>query len=142
MNYEDRFKFDLPANGKTKLETQHDIRLQYLLCNALEGGSNYWYRIDRFNYPEGKSDKDVEFAHLEVPFMKGGSLLISTNGEHPNPDRKDGKWTLNLVKLREGWVTMRHKYPTHYDNAVRENDDAETGDVYLQCCLFGEVIFG
>jgi hypothetical protein len=32
--------------------------------------------------------------------------------------------------------------PRHFADVLNENDDAGTGDVFLQCCLFGEIIFG
>ena len=32
--------------------------------------------------------------------------------------------------------------PHHYADAVTESGDAVTGDVFLQLCLFGKVIFG
>ena len=37
---------------------------------------------------------------------------------------------------------LHDQYPHHYANAITEDHDAETGDVYLQLCLFGELIFG
>lgn len=37
---------------------------------------------------------------------------------------------------------MPVKYPRHWADVLAENDDATTGDVFLQCCLFGECIFG
>lgn len=144
------FRFKLSADSSVemgsiddeKLKTKADQIRQDLLCCAFEGGSNYWYRIDEFSYPAGMSRKDVEFPHLAVPFLKGGSLLISTGGDHQNPNRKDGKWTLNHAALVKGWKLMHDEAPQHYGNAISENSDAETGDVYLQLCLFGEVIFG
>jgi len=37
---------------------------------------------------------------------------------------------------------MAEKYPRHFHNFLEENDDAETGDVFIQCCLFGEIVYG
>ena len=37
---------------------------------------------------------------------------------------------------------MGEHYPWQMENLLQENDDAETSDVFLQCCLFGKVIFG
>jgi hypothetical protein len=34
------------------------------------------------------------------------------------------------------------KYKNHFQNAVNGNDDAETGDVFLQLTVLGDVIFG
>ncbi len=37
---------------------------------------------------------------------------------------------------------MRDKYPKHFGDALAHNDDAYTGDTFIQCALFGEAIFG
>jgi hypothetical protein len=34
------------------------------------------------------------------------------------------------------------RYSHHYADVLNENDDADTGDVFLQLCLFGEVVYG
>ncbi len=113
-------------------------RIEDLLCGAFEGGSNYWYFIEKFNYPEGQNKKSlgIEFAHIELPF-KGGSLTITT------PEEEDGKeYILDEQACIRGLNTMAEKYPRHYADWLAENDDAITADVYLQCCLFGELVYG
>jgi hypothetical protein len=37
---------------------------------------------------------------------------------------------------------MAADYPRHFADLVNENDDADTGDAFVQCCVFGEVIYG
>lgn len=114
-----------------------------LLCCAFEGGSNYWYCIEREVFPKGVDRGSVEYPHIDLPFMRGARLEISADGGlHANPDRKDGLWVLNLTAVERGWKLLREKGAHHYDNAITEDFDAETGDVFLQLCLFGEVIFG
>lgn len=112
-----------------------------LLCCALEGGSNYWYWIDKFAYPKGKTRDSYQFAHLEVPFAKGGALLIYAE-DHANPARKDKLWVLDANTLARGWKLMHDVQPRHYGDAIAGEFDADTGDVFLQLSLFGDVIFG
>jgi len=148
-----------------------DERIQDLLCNALEGGSNYWYWIEKLHYPnkcpkcgrilispicygrdnigadnpshdgvkaipQTKEDLGIEFAHLELPF-KGGYIEFSDledeEAEHKN---------LTIEAIQRGVKIMAEKYPRHFGDWIAENDDATTGDVFLQCCLFGEVVYG
>ncbi len=112
-------------------------RLQDLLCNALEGGSNYWYFIKSFNYPEGQNKESlgIEFAHVELPF-KGGSLTIV------DIEEQDGEeWKLDIEAIRKGTELMAEKYPNHFSDVLAENDDACTADVWLQMCLFGELVY-
>lgn len=112
-----------------------DQRIQDLLCCALEGGSNYWIAGYRKEYPIGKARGDYEFPHLELPLAEGGSLIISPGeGEEPR--------TLDRVACFRGLQIMAEKYPKHFADFLAENEDADTGDIFLQCALFGEVIFG
>jgi len=109
---------------------------EYLLCSAFEGGSNYWYRIEDYKYPEGKAKKDFEFPYIELPFS-GGVVKV----RDMEADVKK-VYLLNGRALKRGWKVMLEKYPHHYADAVTGQHDAITGDVFLQCCLFGDVIYG
>lgn len=116
---------------------------EYLLCNAFEGGSNYWYFIEKFQYPKGKTRKDFEYPHLELP-IKGGALTIKDmEGDQGTGEHAKAKlYRLDLKALERGWKIMHDKYPHHYADAITGQDDATTGDVFLQCCVFGDVIYG
>lgn len=122
-------------------KTEKAQAISDLLCSAFEGGSNYWYRIEKYVYPPGKGRKDVEFPHIEVPSMQGGALLISAD-DHWNPKDKRGLWRLDPEALERGWNIMVEKHPRHYADAMEGTGDAATGDVFLQLCLFGDLIFG
>lgn len=123
-------------------------RIEDLLCGAFEGGSNYWYNIEGYVQPNELTfkgdcldllkkgeDPMKTFRYLTYPLNEGGAVLISAEGE-------DEKHILNLVSIKKGLQTMAKKYPRHFNDFMQENDDACTSDVFLQCCLFGEVIFG
>ena len=120
--------------------TGHEIpkeRVSDLLCDAFEGGSNYWYVIAKVNYPKGKTKEDFEFYHIEVPLVEGGSLIIDAQGDNEH----SGK-LLYLDSIRKGLQLLHDIYCNHFNDLLTENDDADTGDVFLQLCLFGEVVFG
>ena len=113
-----------------------------LLCLAFEGGSNYWYRIDKQNIPENfdNSHKDYYInTHLSYPINKGGSLVITVL-EGVDEDQDGKTFTLNLESIQNGLVVMAQKYPHHFKDI--KDGDQTTGDVFLQCCLFGEVLYG
>lgn len=103
-------------------------RVSDMLVSALEGGSNYWYMIQEkiepqnFDNLKDEISPDKPFAYT-LPFNPGGALLIDDS-------------------MAKGLQTMAEKYPRHYANFISENDDAETGDVFLQCCILGEVVYG
>ena len=118
--------------------TVSDKRIEDLLCDAFEGGSNYWYVIKKFNFPPGQTKQSlgITYPHIELP-LKGGSLLIGEVEGNPEYDK-----VLDRAAIERGLQLMAEKYPKHYADFMTENDDAITGDVFLQVALYGEVIFG
>lgn len=129
-----------------------DKRLRDILCNAFEGGSNYWYFIEDTVCPpgttledffEGGSRQDPEnyFHYAELlPLEEGGALIIRTLENDEINGHKSRR--LDRDTIAKGCAVMAEKYARHWSNFVTEHDDAETGDVFLQCCLFGEIVFG
>lgn len=112
-------------------------RLADLLCSALEGGSNYWYQIVDYQKPESIDFRILGgevIRHIDYPMNKGGAIYIDAGARY--------RLTLDLETLEKGLYEFAKKYPRHFKNFVNEEDDAETGDVFLQTCLFGEVVYG
>jgi hypothetical protein len=139
MGNEEKFKL------MVKMEISFDKqRVSDLLCSALEGGSNYWYMIESFIKPtkvEQVAMPGETFRHLDYPLSEGGALMVSDrNGAPAEEDMKTTR--LDWPKLLEGLVLMAEKYPRHFGDWMAENDDADTGDVFLQLCVLGEVVYG
>jgi hypothetical protein len=122
-------------------------RVACLLASALEGGSNYWYVITDEHAPtsveyrtaisdEDDETTDVVYTHIDYPLNPGGYLMIG--------DKEDDciEAKLDLEAVERGLQVMATDFPAHFEALVNEHDDAETGDVFLQCCLFGEVVYG
>jgi hypothetical protein len=136
----------LTVNVKTELPL---TRVADLLCSALEGGSNYWYSIEEFIKPEKinfdlfKNDSILGgpevFRHIHYPVSPGGALIIVDKEEEDKDNRV--KHRLDLNSLERGAQIFAEKYPRHFADFMNENDDAITGDVFLQCCLFGEIVY-
>ena len=114
-------------------------RIADLLDYAFEGGSNYWYIIREHRYPEGKTVHDYEFAYLELPLTEGGALVIDDKEDERGA--YSGK-ILDLAAIKRGLALLNEKYSIHFADLMSGNEDADTGDVFLQLCLFGEVVFG
>jgi len=116
-------------------------RVQDLLCNALEGGySSSWFSIERYLYPKGttKESLNIEFQHIELPFKRGTIIFKDISGEG---DSKQ-EYALNFPAICMGLQIMADKEPKHFADFLAEDDDTTTGDIFLQCCLFKEVIYG
>lgn len=113
-----------------------------LLIGAFEGGSNYWYIIHEFNKPPSMPFRyadDTVFRHVDYPMNEGGSLIIRTDDDSEVNGKTE--WTLDLVTIEAGLKLFAEKGKQHFADFLAENDDAFTSDVFLQFCLFGEIIF-
>jgi hypothetical protein len=127
----------------TVTQTLTAEQISDVLCSALEGGSNYWYRIEGREEPttwefdsEPKCGDSQHWRH-DYPLSPGGALLIS---DTEDPDR--GTMRLNSDAIQQGLNVLAEKYPTHLAAILDESGDAETGDALLQCCLFSDIIYG
>jgi len=110
-------------------------RVKDLLCCAIEGGSNYWCKyMDRMG---GISPTQAEYRQ-DVPFVEGGWLEV-TEDENEGEGRT---FRLDLDAIKKGLQVFAVKYPRHFADFITQNDDATTGDVFLQCCCFGDAIYG
>ena len=132
-------------------------RVQDLLINAFEGGSNYWYCILRFDAPPGpreswpvlvedearkRGDRVTNiYPHGDYPVNPGGSLVVD---DSRNDERKATRPArrLDRERLAEALVEWAEKCPRHFANWLAENDDAETADTFLQIAVLGEIIYG
>ena len=118
-------------------------RVSDLLCCALEGGSNYWYEIDEFGEPPGwNKPLEETFRHLEYPTTPGGYIVISDYEDSKSKRINGGKVDLNrLVEALQMMATDK-RYSNHFNDFMQGNEDAITGDVFLQLAVFGDVIYG
>jgi len=109
------------------------------LCAAFEGGSNYWLRA-------------AALIDSLVPPKKGniwyGQEKIYTPGfrcELGYDDPEGPGETVKIITwddLAKGLQIMAEKYPRHFADVIDETGDAITGDVYIQCVIFGEIVYG
>ena len=106
-----------------------------LVVRALEGGSNYWYWILESAYPVDESKvPEGEWNLTEWCIWGGGYLKIC---------ELTTLRILNEDALKKGLDLMvTKKYINHFANFVTEEYDANTADIFLQLCLFGEVLYG
>lgn len=115
-------------------------RVQDMIIGAFEGGSNYWLGNGRVEL--------VQPAYADMPpagVVWYGNELRNVFAE---PDFKvtiqhDGEeLVLDQSAITKGLLTMATRYGRHFSDLISENDDADTADVFLQCCLFGELVYG
>jgi hypothetical protein len=118
-------------------------RVQDMIVGAFEGGSNYWLGDGRVElvtptYEElgGKDEKIVWYGRETDNVFAREEFTITIDVP------EDELRTLDRTAVARGLQVMGDKYPDHYNDLVGENDDAATADVFLQCALFGELVYG
>lgn len=130
-----------------------DETIKNVLCCGFEGGVGYWCRIEGYEYTAsliaadfsegGKMQGDHYWHPCQLVPLVGGCAVIC--GDLENPDAKDDpkQHRLDRAALQRGLEVMSSKYPRHFANMLDDcRCDAETGDVFIQCCLFGEIVYG
>jgi hypothetical protein len=129
------------------LEIKRDIEvteenLKSILCCALEGGSNYWYFIGDMD--ESLLDRSVplvdnivkslfEIEGYKVPFYDGADAYEFEDMEYLGD--------LTLESIKEGIQLMAKDYAHLFNEFMEGNEDADTGDVWLQLCVMKDVVF-
>jgi len=126
---------DFIVNGTFRITR---MQVANLLCVALASSSrsNRYSVIEMTEPPELKfrAHKNLILRYLDYPLNAGGSLGIAIRESGSDLRR------LDLNSLASGLDDMATKYPRHFADFIYESADEIPADVYLQCCLFGEVI--
>jgi hypothetical protein len=130
----------------TDFTTNHE-NLVNLLSVATYG--NYWPVIKTY-----KSDAETGlFEDCECCEDKWAKALMLGKGvvvydqyviedAETEEEKAEARHEITLDNVKKGLELMRDQYPRHYADLMEENDDAITGDVFLQLATFGELIYG
>jgi len=52
------------------------------------------------------------------------------------------KHIIGPAEILSGFQIMAEKYPRHWNDFFIENEDSITADVWLQCVVLGEIVYG
>lgn len=119
-------------------------RVADLLCSGMEGGIGYWARIVDYREPSdlnlkayfSKSWTDRIYKHIHYPLLPGGVIVL----EDIEDDNK--LYRLDFEAVQRGLKCMANNWPKHFADFMQDNADATTGDVFVQCALFGDIVYG
>lgn len=102
-----------------------------LIITALEGGSNYWYWIEeKINIPNGMSYSE---AFAETALTTG----VNVNDIETN----EALGRITIDSIIKAISIIAEKYPHHLEGILGDYD-AETADVFFQCAVMGDIVFG
>lgn len=129
-------------------------RIQDILVGFFENGYSSWLRdiksknlADGFSFIDfrkgGRMQDPKDYYHWSqiIPVTEGCSLTLLVD----DPDSDSGgekDFILDCNSIRVGIQVMASKYRDHWEDFLYLNDDAITADVFAQCCVYGEVIYG
>jgi hypothetical protein len=117
------------------VETENVLQM---LESAFSGGSNYWYDDVAKGSPPTETRGKDDWGWYAWDAVHGGSVIVTADDGSGVTKR----YTLNREALDRGLVLMAQKSRKHFMDALDGDTDADTGDTFLQYCLFGEVVYG
>lgn len=106
------------------------------LNGAFEGGAiRYWVKHIKSVPPAGQDTLPSD----EAPLNFGHKVEVHLE----ESITKDGPTVFNLDyhAIHRGLTAMVKVAPRHFAALIDERDDGTTHDVFVQMCLFGEIIF-
>ena len=122
-----------------------DSRIASLICSGFEGGSGYWLRIMDYRQPKeaptAHLDDTEVFRHIDYPLCDGGAVICRDTVAGGNDDEYK-PLVLNRDAIQRGLALMPSKTPAAFADWMKDDHDAVTGDVFLQLCLLGDVVYG
>jgi len=126
-----------------------------LLISAFGGWSKYWcYSLDD-QHIKPSNNEDIpeqykDFTHVswcwgdgQVVFMDKDEYFDATkdsNNEEELLAESIKTFTLNEKGIARGVTLFAKHFPKEFSNVLTNNDSADTADIFLQCCLFGDVV--
>ena len=109
-------------------------RIDDLIITGVEGGTNYWMSV------EGAWNESV-WGDLEKT-VKEGKLKFSNRKLADTDEDHLFEKVLTEEVIQQGLQLMADKHSRHFEDFMNENEDAITGDVFIQLCVLGEVRYG
>ncbi len=113
-----------------------DEHIANVICSGIESGIHYW--CDEIEVSNIKCD-DVDEIMLRYwqPLLNNGWIKLH--------DREENSWhIIDMGALQKAIQIILDKYPHHIGALIGDfnNQDALTGDVLIQCAIFGDIIYG
>ena len=116
---------------KLTISVRNHIKLSDIanLLDSASRGASYWADSKKLGYDSYvksilEQEEDLEIQDFE-----------------DSENNKPKTYILNLKKIKRGLTVMAKKEPLHFADFIKGDFDQTTGDIFLQYCLFGEVIY-
>lgn len=111
-----------------------------LLTTAFEGATSYWcWEIEyrgTFREKAGQWYAD--------PAILNAELKIAITYDDPEKPEGTGviKKIITISDIQKGLQVMASEFPSHFSDFQTESGDGTTADVFWQCVVLGDVVYG
>lgn len=111
--------------------------------SAFEGGSNYWsHEVNPIKGGEYTKDGVVWWGH-EAWFAGDWQMELRYDQESDKEGDGTGRKMIGPAEVKAGLEAMVTECPTAFGDLISEfGGDAVAADAFLQCVVFGKVIYG
>ena len=124
-------------------------RISYMFIGAIEGGSSYWATdclvdddlADAFVIPEGQPLAGCGW-YANPAFFDQEDFAIIVKWFADDSSKKKTRKVIGRKDIANGLRIMANKYPRHFADMIAEEDDAATADVFFQCVVLGDIVYG
>lgn len=110
---------------------------------AFEGGSNYWLQSAKLVTSDNRSTPRIS-PWYDDEAIYTGQFAIALGFDDPMKDEGngEGRKTITESDVAEGLRRMADKYPHQFGLLKDDAGDACTADVFLQCVVLGDIVYG
>jgi len=127
-----------------KILVTHEItnrRLADLVTTGLAGGMSPW--LSTFKWKGGYITPGKIWYYEDDTYERDDFAVEVT---FDDPDAEEGtftgKRTLTIQDFHLGLQTFAVKVPDQFAEFLNDNEDANTGDCFLQCLILGDIVYG
>lgn len=117
--------------------TFSERQLRKLLARAFEGISKEWIEHIVFN-PGDPAKMESPINLYDIPFQKGGWIKVFLK------EAKGSNFSafLDITALEQGMQLFAKTAPVYFSQVASGDYSDDACDVFLQICLFKEIVFG
>lgn len=127
----------LPETGFSATTLISSSKIADQFVTAIEGGSAYWCdRLQLISSGDVAPDNTHKGPWYDnEQLYNDPALLLRATVEDTDHD-------ITRADIQKGLAILAEKYAWRLAEIVDEDGDAETADVFLQCVVFGEIVYG
>lgn len=113
-----------------------------IVVTAFEGGANYWLHDAVLKSSKEKKESGLVWYGQEHLFTDDLKFEVGYDLPTEQEGRGTGRKLITMVDFKKGLQLMARAHAKHFADFTTEDYDATTGDVFMQCVVLGDVVYG